>query len=225
MEAKFFDSLYSGDSANGVKLCMGLTGGDFWSRPAGVQLLYAGQDSNNVDFGKITAALDMDEDCFEVLPQPPFVQWFYVVRRVNCCGAEEKTLSASVINGIDNFNNLIKQSCNNVFITAVEQIEGDKVLLKWFYQPLHQAKEISGFGIFYDDGTGVIDYQTPIGSLKYAGRRFYRFISDSLPKANYIFCIRAVAADSSDDGFLGQIIIQLNKQNPDGPGLLEYKVI
>ena len=30
MDVKFFDSLYEGDSPNGVKLGMGLTGGDFW---------------------------------------------------------------------------------------------------------------------------------------------------------------------------------------------------
>ena len=35
MDTKFFDSLYEGDSANGFKLCMGLTGGDFWARASG----------------------------------------------------------------------------------------------------------------------------------------------------------------------------------------------
>jgi hypothetical protein len=50
MEAKFFDSLYEGDSPHGIKLGMGLTGGDFWPRIAGCQVLYRGHGIDRIDF-------------------------------------------------------------------------------------------------------------------------------------------------------------------------------
>jgi hypothetical protein len=225
MEAKFFDSLYSGDSANGTKLCMALTEGDFWARPAGVQVLYKGQDANDIDFDKIIAASDSDDDIFEVSAGQPLSRSFYVVRRVNCCGVEEKTLSAAVKAEFDSQGNLVEHSCNKVFIAAAEQIDGNRILLKWFYQPIHQAKKISGFKIYYDNGTGIIDYQNPLGSLSYAGRKFYQFVSNELTGDSYRFCIRAVAADNSEDGFTGQINIGLNRQNPDSISILQSSVI
>jgi hypothetical protein len=219
MEAKFFDSLFGGDSANGIKLCMGITEGDFWARPAGAQLLYKGQD-DDVDFGRIAATSNIDNNSFEVTSGQPLSRWLYVARRINCCGVEEKTLSASARAEFDSLGNLIEQSCNKVFIASAKQIDAGKVLLKWFYQPIHQSKKIDKFEIYYDNATGAIDYQNPIGSVNYAGRKFYQFITDELVGDNYKFCVRAVAADDSDDGFTGQIIIQFNRQSPDGVSIL-----
>ncbi len=106
MEAKFFDSLYGGDSANGVKLCMGLSDGDFWARPAGVQLLYKGQDSIDIDFGRIAGVSNINNN-IEAASGQPLSRWLYVARRVNCCGMEEQTLLAAVRVAFDGSGNLI----------------------------------------------------------------------------------------------------------------------
>ena len=53
MDAKFFDSLFDGDSPNGIKLCMGITGGDFWAREAGCQNLYRGASIDVIDFDTV----------------------------------------------------------------------------------------------------------------------------------------------------------------------------
>jgi hypothetical protein len=225
MEAKFFDSLYGGDSADGCKLCMGLTEGDFWARPGGLQVLYAGQNEGDIDFAEITAAADLDEDVFEISAGQPLSCCIYVARRVNCAGVEEKTLSAAVKVEFDSQGNLIEQSCNKVFMITAKQIYGSKVLLKWFYQPIQQAKKVSRFKIYCDSGTEIIDYQNPIGSLKYTGRKFYEFITNELTDSAYKFCIRAAAADDSDDSFTGQVILQLNRQRPDNILLLQNDVI
>jgi hypothetical protein len=219
MDTKFFDSLFGGDSANGAKLCMGLTEGDFWARPAGVQLLYQGQD-DNVDFDRITAVSEIDEGVLEISAGQSLSSFLYVVRRVNCCGAEEKTLGAAVRVEFDSLGNLIERSCNKVFIIAAKQVAGDRILLKWFYQLIHQSKKINTFKIYYDNGTGTIDYQNPIGSVNYIGRKFYQFITGQLSGDSYKFCIRAAAEDNSDDNFTGQIKIELNKQSPDGISIL-----
>ncbi len=225
MEAKFFDGLYSGDSVNGLKLCMGLTEGDFWARPAGLQVLYKGQDNSDIDFDRIIAASDSGDDVFEMSAGQPLSCWLYVVRRINCCGVEEKTLCAAVMVELDSLGNLVERSCNKVFMVDAKQIDVNRILLKWFYQPIHQVKKISEFKIYCDNGTGIIDYQNLIGSLNYAGRRFYEFLSDELAGDIYKFCIRAVAADDTDDGFTGQIIIQLNRQRPDDISMLQSDVV
>jgi hypothetical protein len=224
MEAKFFDNLYGGDSANGIKLCMGLTDGDFWSRPGGVQLLYKGQDSNDIDFGRIEAASNINNN-FEVSSGQSLSQWLYVARRVNCGGVEEKTVSAAVMVEFDSLGNLIERSCNKVFMVTAEQVNGNKILLKWFYQPIYQKKKISRFVIYSDNGHGIIDYQSPISSVNYSGRKFYQFVTNELSDDSYKFCIRAACEDNSIDDFTGQIIIQLNRQNPGNISILQSSVI
>lgn len=225
MEAKFFNSLFGGDSASGLKLCMGLTEGDFWARPAGLQVLYRGQSDSNIDFERIIAASDLDNDTFEILAGQPLSRSIYVVRRINCCGIEEKTLSAATKVEFDGQGNLVERSCNKVFMVTAEQIEGSKVLLKWFYQPIHQIKKINGFKIYGDNGTGQINYQNQIGSINYLGRKFYQFVTNALSNDSYKFCIRTVAGDASDDGFAGQVTIQLGRQKPDNVSILQNGVI
>jgi hypothetical protein len=220
MEVKFFDSLYGGDSAQGTKLCMGPTEGDFWSRPVGVQLLYKGQNSGDIDFCRIITTSNIDGDVLEISSGQPLSRWLYVARRVNCCGVEEETLCAAVMVELDSLGNLVERSCNKVFMVDAKQVGGNRVKLLWFYQPIHQVKKISRFKIYCDNGTGIIDYQNPIGGLSYAGRKFYEFISDELRGDVYKFCIKAVAADDTDDGFAGQIIVQIDRQSPDNVQLL-----
>lgn len=224
MDVKFFDSLFGGDSANGLKLCLGLTEGDFWSRISDVQLLYKGQN-DDVDFDKIIAASEENEDTFEISAGIPSSSFLFVLRKVNCCGNEEKTFSAAAKAEFDSLGNLIEYSCNKIFTAAAEQIEGNKILLRWFYQPIHQSKKINSFKIYSDNGTGIIDYQNPIGILNYKGRKFYQFITNQLSADSYKFCIRAAAEDNSDDGFTNQLSISLNKESPDCVSIVQNSVI
>lgn len=215
MEAKFYDSLHGGDSPNGAKLCMGLTEGDYWARPTGVQLLYKGQSINDIDFGRFEDVSSMNAN-FEVSAGQPLSRWFYVVRRVNCCGIEEQTLNAAVRIEFDSKGNLVEYGCNKIINFSARQIEGYKVSLRWFYQAIHQGKKIKSFSIYSDNSTGTIDYQNPIGIINYTGRKFYQFITDSLTKKHYKFCIRAIVDDNSSNEFNEQIKIAINRQLPDG---------
>ena len=94
MDAKFFDSLYEGDSPNGVKLGMGLTGGDFWPRVADCSVLYRGSSMEGIDFASLLAVAEAEAS--EISP-PSYVPhnsgsiYFYVVSRANNCGCEEQT--------------------------------------------------------------------------------------------------------------------------------------
>ncbi|MCE5340539.1 MAG: hypothetical protein LLF92_05350 [Planctomycetaceae bacterium] len=220
METKFFDSLHNGDSANGVKLCMGITDGDFWSRSAGGQVLYKGQAIGEVDFETIEDATNVDEK-FQITGGGASSRTYYIVRRVNCCGDEEKTINAVIRVEFDSLGNLIEQGCNKIINVSAEQVDGDKIKLRWFYHVINQAQKIEKFNIYSDNGIGTIDYQTPIGSVEYTGRKFYQFITTALAESHYRFCIRVV----TNNNLNGEVRVWLNRQSPEGIGVIICQTI
>ena len=228
MDAKFFDSLFEGDSANGLKLCMGLTGGDFWARLSGTQNLYRSQNTNTVDLETIVAVADIDDNSItvpDIAEHSSSTYYAYVIRRTNCCGDEEHTLSAAIRVGFDANADLIQPAANKVFSIKAEQIETDKIRLTWFYWPINQAKQITKFKIYSDNGSGTIDYETPVTEITYVGRKFHEYATDTLANNDNKFCIRAVASDGTEDNWLDEIMIQLNKQQPDSVDILQTTII
>jgi hypothetical protein len=224
MNTKFFDSVFGGDSANGIKLCMGLAEGDFWTRYSGTQVLYEGSDDTNINFNKIIAASNINASSLQIPAGEPSSSMLYVVRRINCCGIEEETISAAVKVAFDAVGNLIEHTCNKVFTASFEQIDENRVLLKWFYQPINQAKKIGGFKIYSDSGTGEINYQNPIGTVDYIGRKFYQFIAGKLVGDRFKFSIRAVASNDDENSFGDEIKLQFDRSKLDDILLLQSKV-
>ena len=228
MELKFFDSLYGGDSADGFKLCMSLTGGDFWARINGTQNLYRGQKADTIDFETIIAITDVDNDSITV---PSFIEhnnstyYVYVIRRTNRCGDEEQTLSAAVRISFDANGNLDPAGTNKVFSVRAEQFGTDRVRLIWFYWPINQSKQIAKFKIYSDGGSGTIDYENTVAQIGYAGRKFYDYLTGTLANNNNRLCIRAVTSDNTEDSCLDEIIIQLNRQKPDSVDILQTNII
>ena len=228
MDTKFFNSLFEGDSPNGSKLCMGLTGGDFWARINGTQNLYRGQKADVINFETIIASDDADDDSIVV---PSFIEhknsacYVYVVRCTNRCGDEEQTLSAAVRISFDTNGDLNPADTNKVFSVRAEQLDADKVRLIWFYWPINQSKQIAKFKIYSDDGSGTIDYENPVAQIYYTGRKFYDYLTGTLTNNNNRFCIRAVASDNTEDSCLDEIIIQLNRQKPDSVDILQTNIL
>ena len=228
MDAKFFDSLYEGGSPNGVKLGMGLTGGDFWPRVAGCSMLYRGSGMDLIDFTNILAVSEVEAS--EISP-PIYVSHdngsicFYVVRRANNCGREESTLAAAVKISIDVSGELAQPQPNNVFEIRVEQVGGNKIWLVWYYCPIEQQSPPVCFKVYYDVGTGQIDYENPIATSSYAGRRFYSYRSDVLGGDKYLFAIRAEDAAGTENISLSQIEVHLDTANPGAINILSAKVV
>lgn len=228
MDMKFFDSLFEGDSPNGAKLGMGLTGGDFWPRPGGCQNLYRGQSIATVDFTKVLSVADIAE---EQLGPPSWIEhnpgatYFYVVRRANRCGDEEQTLGGVVKIAFDSGGNLSEPKCNSVFGATAWQMGGNKIELLWFYRPIEQEAAPDCFKVYWDNGSGQIDYQNAIVEVDYVGRRFYGWQSGPMSGEKYIFCIRALTKTGLEDGFLGQIKICLNTTQPEAVEILETAVV
>ncbi|MHC4113500.1 MAG: hypothetical protein ACYSUY_20695 [Planctomycetota bacterium] len=228
MDAKFFDSLYEGDSPNGVKLGMGLTGGDFWPRVAGCTVLYRGFTMDLIGFTNILAVADVEAS--EISP-PSYILhnsssiYFYVIRRTNDCGYEERTLSAAVKVSIDASGELALPQPNNVFESRAEQVSGNKIGLVWYYCPIEQQSPPVCFKVYYDVGTGQIDYENPIATISYAGRSFYTYQSDVLDGDKYLFAIRAEDAEGTENTSLSQIEVHLDTANPGAINILSAKAV
>jgi len=211
------ETLFGGMTANAFKLGTVLTGGWFWMRRSGCSALYRGPSMEQIDFANILAVAEQDAGSIsppDYIPHHNHSTYFYVVRRFNNCGYQERTLAAAVKVSIDTQGNLSKPQPNNIFAWRVEQVDGNKTELTWFYCPLEQKSRPARFKIYYDDGTGLIDYQNPIATINYQGRKFYTYQSDALPAGRYLFAVRAEDADSIENNSLAQLQIQLNITNP-----------
>lgn len=224
MDAKFFDSLFEGDSANGVKLGMGLTGGEFWARIAGCQSLYRGPSAHEIGFDTILTVCDIDEDSLTV---PSFVghearaSYVYVLRRANGCGDEEHTFGAAVKVCFDGQGNLIETGCNDIFALAAKQSQGPKIRLVWYYYPIDQGAKCDSFNIYWDNGTGGIDYENEIATVNYVGPKYYGFETEVLGEGRFRFCVRGVSKSGQENEHLGTVQIQIRDALQQGVEMLE----
>lgn len=210
------EALLAGMTSNAFKLGTVLTCGWFWPRIGGCSVLYRGDSIDTIDFTNILAVGDADAS--EISP-PNYVRhnsdstYFYVIRRANNCGNQEHTLSAAVKVSIDADGDLVEPQSNKIFEVRAEQRRGDKIELVWYYCPLEQKQKPVCFKVYGDDGTGQIDYENPVATICYVGRRFYSYQSNSLGAGKYLFCIRAEGTSGAESGF-SLIKIQLDTDSP-----------
>jgi hypothetical protein len=208
MEIDFYrDALQNGMTANAFKLGTVLSLGWFWMRVDGCSVLYRGDVMDAIDFGDVLSVSEID---VEQISPPGFVGhendsiYFYVVRRINSCGVQEQTLSASVRVAIDSAGDLVEPRPNNLFVSKAKQVNGNKVELSWYYCPLAQESESESFVIYSDGGSGEIDYENAVATVGYAGRRFYSYTSGVLNTGRYLFCIKV--EDESGEASGGIVI-------------------
>ena len=217
------DALFAGMTANAFKLGTVLTRGWFWMRVAGCSVLYRGDSMETIDFANI---LTVAEGGAGLISPPSYVphssnsMYFYVVRRVNNCGQQERTLAAAVKVAIDAEGNLAAAEPNSIFDAKIEQAAGNKVRLVWFYCPLEQESEPACFKIYYDSGTGQVDYQNAIATISYRGRGFYNYQSDALEEGRYLFAIKTEDSEGVENGSWAQVAVQTVNESPDAAEIL-----
>ncbi len=218
MESEWLkEALFNGQTSNGFKLGTVLSLGWFWLRAGGGSVLYRGASMELIDFENILAV--GEQDASSISP-PGYVQhssgstYYYVVRRANNCGCQEYTVAAAVKVSIDADGELAQPEPNSVFGAKVWQVAGSKIQLLWFYCPLEQQSAPVCFKIYCDGGTGHIDYEDPIATIDYTGRKFYSYQSDTLDAGTYLFAIGAEDAGGVDDSSLAGITIQLDVTSP-----------
>ena len=222
------EALFNGMTANAFKLGTTLSLGWFWVRVAGCSVLYRGSSMGEIDFVNILAVAE--QDAREISP-PSYIShnsgstYFYVVRRFNNCGYQEHTLAASVKVSIKSNGELAEPQPNNISGSKAEQVDSNKVRLTWFYCPLEQGSEPVSFNVYYDDRTEQIDYQNPLATIGYKGRKFYSFQSSALEAGKYLFAIRAEDAGGIENISLARLKIQLDTLNPDAIDILRAEAV
>jgi len=210
------ETLFNGMTANAFKLGTALSLGWFWARIAGCSALYRGYNMEEIDFANILAVTEQDN--YEISP-PEYIShssgstYFYIVRRFNSCGYQERTLAAAIKFSIESNGEPAEPKPNKVFDSISELKEGNKIRLIWFYCPLEQKSKPVCFNVYYDNRTGQIDYQNPLAKIGYKGRKFYSFQSGALEAGNYLFAIRSEDTSGLENSSLAQIKIQLSPTN------------
>ena len=229
METKWLkEALFAGMTANAFKLGTVLTLGWFWPRVAGCSALYRGDNMETIEFADVLAVAGINAG--EISP-PGYVphdngsDYFYVVRRVNNCGDEEYTLSAAVRVSIDADGELAQPQPNSIFEVRAEQTKPNKIRLVWFYCPVEQQSGPACFNVYCDSGTGQINYENPVATIRYAGRRFYSYQSESLEADTYLFAIRAEDAGGVENSSLARIRVQLDTTAPGAISILSAEAV
>lgn len=218
MEVKFLrDALFNGMTANAFKLGTVLALGWFWQRLSGCSVLYRGPGMEAIDFDNMLVVAEIEAIEIYVpdyVSHESNITCFYVVRRANGCGNLEHTMAAAVKVTIDADGNLAPARPNNIFEVKARQIADNKVELLWFYSPLAQQSEPVCFNVYYDGGTGQIDYESPIAEVSYKSPNFYSFQSGPLSPGRYLFGARVEDSAGVEAVSFKQVGIQLNDATP-----------
>ncbi len=212
-----------GMTANAFKLGSALSLGWFWMRTGGCSALYRGSEMRCIDFESILSVANLKTG---FIAPPGYVEhtgdstYFYVVRRYNRCGVQERTLAAVKLS-FDASGELASAQPNDIFNLAAEVTEGDKVQLTWFYSVLEQKAAPARFNIYHDAGTGQIDYDNPVAEVAYGGRRFYSYENAALEAGRYLFAIRAEDADGVENDSPALLRIEVPPGSPDAIVILD----
>jgi len=220
--------LFNCVSANAIKLGTALTSGWFWVRVCGCSALYRGAGMEQMDFTNILAVAA--KDACEIrppsyLPHDSNSTYFYVIRRFNNCGYQERTLGAAVKVSIETSGELARPQPNNIFDSKAEQVNGNKIQLVWFYCPLEQKSKPVCFKIYWDSWTGEVDYENPTAIISYQGRKYYSYETGALEAGRYLFAIRAEDVHGVENNSLSQSRINLCTGSPDSINILSAETI
>ena len=217
------DAFFNGMTARAFKLGTTLSLGWFWMRTAGCSALYRGLSIEQIDSADILTVAQQDADVISppsYLPHNSNSTYFYVIRRFNSCGYQEETLAAAAKVPIGADGELQDPQPNRVFTSRVEQAGSNKIRLIWFYCPLEQKSRPVRFNVYYDNRTDHIDYQTPLASVSYQGRKFYSYRSGTLTAGRYLFAVRAEDANGKESNSWTQLSVQLNTTSLDPVNIL-----
>lgn len=222
------EALFNGMTANAFKLGTALSLGWLWVRVAGCSVLYRGPGMNRIDFASILTVAE--QDARFILP-PSYLghdsnsTHFYVVRRFNKCGSQEKTLAGAVRVRIDTNGDPAEPQPNKISGSKGRQVNSDRIQLVWFYCPLEQQSKPTCFNIYYDNGSGQIDYDNPVATISYQGQKYYSYQSNVLNAGKYLFAVRAEDTDGIEDASLAQLRIQLQTTSPDAIEILDAEAL
>ena len=211
------EALFNGATHAAIKLGTVLTQGWFWVRRRGCTAVYRGTSLTQVDFSRILyvaepAAHELSLPAY--LSHAPGSTHCYLVRRFNSCGHQEKTAAAATVLRVAPDGQLAPHRPNAVLGLAVGQTDPACVRLIWFYCPLDQKAAPDRFNLYASDPNGQIDFEHPIGTVRYGGRRFYCFDIPGLTAGKHTFAVRAASANGIEDGSSASVVRRIAVSPP-----------
>ncbi|MBE0537441.1 MAG: hypothetical protein IH624_17395 [Phycisphaerae bacterium] len=224
MDAKFFDGLFEGDSPNGVKLGMGLTGGDFWPRPNGCINLYRGPRWWQVDFRTLVAVADAGARRIVARTDHAVdAASCYVVQCVDGSGRENASLQSLLHVAFDAAGNVQAAPSRGIVALRAWRAAPSSVRLLWLYRPQSTAAG-ERFDVYSDGATGAIDFQNPVAGVACTKAGLYSTLHAVGAPGTHRFCVRRrlPTHPPCESVF---ITIEVNASTPQGVSRLEVKKI
>ena len=169
-----------------------------------------------VDFENVLAVVEPDADEISLpsyLSHEAGEVYFYVVRCANGSGDIERTLRAAVKVAIDNDGKLGKTRPNEIVGLRAEQGQDGKVEIVWTYNQMEQGSGPAEMRVYSDEGTGEVDYQNPVATVKYKGRRFYKHKIDRPADGRYRFAVRAADANGNECESKQEVMFEIHETN------------
>ena len=222
------EALFHGATASAFQLGTVLSGGWFWMRPDACMAIYRGPSIAQVDFDNVLCVVP--RECRQIvlpdsLEHEPGVSYCYVVRCFNPSGHSERTLAAAVVVRFDAEGQLVELMPNDVFGLSADPAADHKVRLAWIYCPLDQQEEPEVFRIYTDNGTGQIEFETPMASIPFEGRRFYCYQTQGLPDGLYRFAIVAERQGQTERASVSFDSCPIRSCCPEGMTILDVEAI
>jgi hypothetical protein len=188
------EALLNGMTDTAAKLGTVLTQGWFWTRRAGCSAVYRCEDSTfDIRTSELVAVAAADASQVPLptyLPHEAGSTCYYVVRRFNGCGQQDRTTRGAVVVRIGLDGQPTAPVPNAIVNLTAVQKQGC-VCLQWFYWPLDQGAIPRGFDVYWDGGTGEINFANAIAVVAYEGRAWCGYQSQSLADGKYLFAVRA----------------------------------
>ncbi len=170
-------ALFAGQTREGFLLSTALTLGWFWSRRKITTVLFRKASIQSPDSGDAITVANEDAD---MIATPEWIEhahrtsYVYLIRRFSRTGRLEKTTHASAKTFFNQQGDLTEPVPNRIFAVTAHIEKPNTVSLLWFYSPLDQKTKPTGFNIYSNEGTGDINFQEPVISVLYKGRKFYK---------------------------------------------------
>jgi len=175
----FIDPLAMGQFADARANGLALTCGQFWVRTGGGYNLYRWTgDKLPAQPGRIMGAAQpgvTEIQTFPFVDHAASTRYWYLLRAVG----EEENCSQVVRVELDDGGDLIGPQPNEPESVVARPVSGGRIGLGWRYNALGQEVAPAVFEIFGDGGTGVMDWDSPIGRVDYRRDKVdYAWISE-----------------------------------------------
>jgi predicted phosphodiesterase len=123
----------------------------------------------------------------------------------------EKGVMALVRLALDGEGKRRPRRPNTVKYLRTAGVKGYRIRVSWIYWHVGNEVEPDCFEVYGDNGTGVIDYENPLGKVNYDENYYYTLVTEPLtPGTVYRFGVRAFSAAGDHCGSTSWVEGQVN---------------